>query len=135
MQFTTDISGLPSEVRLALMREYANEDQVRYATGAVEQLRAKRLADAAAVTGMNQEFGRRQMVLSPDQWNRCMTRYGQKCFMDGDFVPFLLRRHDDFRVKDVGTRPQSGYTGRGDSLKRESLNRESVKPTLNPQPT
>lgn len=110
MQLTTDLSGLHPETRQQLIKRLAHEDAARYALGAVDQIRLKRYHDAVVKTGAFNEMGPVQMVISQDQYTRAMEKYGPLCFMDPDFVPFLLRKNDDMRVKQAGTRIQSGYT-------------------------
>jgi hypothetical protein len=53
------------------------------------------------------------MVLSLDQYQRAMQRYGQHIFMDPDFSKWLLKKNDDMRVTPKATRIQVGYTGGG----------------------
>lgn len=110
MQLTTDLSQLHPEIRHALIRKLRHEDRARYDLGAVEQVKLKRATDAAVKTGAFNDVGPMQMVISPDQYQRAMQTFGQHCFMDPDFVPWLLKRNEDMRVKQVGTRIQSGWT-------------------------
>lgn len=110
MQFTVDISRINPAVRHGFVRSLHHEDRARHALGVIEQARLKKLYDSAAVAGFNTNLGRAQMILSDDQWKRAMQQYGQFCFMDPEFTPWLLKKNEDFRVKDVGTRIQSGWT-------------------------
>lgn len=110
MQLTTDLSGLRPEVRGALIRRLQRDDAARYAVGAADQLRLKNYHDAVVKAGAFNELGPVQMVISRDQYVRAMEKYGPLCFMDPNFVPWLLKRNEDMRVKQAGTRIQSGWT-------------------------
>lgn len=113
MDFTLNLSGLPPRVAQRIIKTVQHEDAAAYAVGRAEQLRLKKWYDNAATTGMNTDIGRQTMVMSRGQWLMAMRRFGQLCFADPEFAPWLLKKDDVFRVKDVGTRLQSGYTGLG----------------------
>jgi hypothetical protein len=115
MDLTVDLSRLHPAVAQGIIGHLQHEDRARHALGLVEQYRLKRLYDEMAVPGMNTRLGRTTMVRSRDQWIRFMQKYGQLCWADPEFSPFVLKHHPDMRVKDVGERIQSGYTGKGDS--------------------
>lgn len=112
MQLTADLSALKPEVRNRLIHRLQREDEARYAIGVTEQIRMKKLRDEMVKTGAYNEVGPMTFIASDDQYQRAMHRYGQLCFMDPDFVPWLLKHNEDMRVKNVGTRIQSGYTKR-----------------------
>ena len=57
--------------------------------------------------------GGRQAYAQAAQRLAATRQYGDLCFADPDFAKFLLKHHPDFRVKDCGTKIQSGYTGAG----------------------
>ena len=109
MQLTTDLSQLAPEVRSGIVRRLQYEDLARHALGLAEQARLKRLHDAAGLGSYKPELGPAQIILSADQWQRAMQRYGTCCMMDPDFVPWLLKRNDDMRVKQIGTKAQVGW--------------------------
>jgi hypothetical protein len=110
-----DMSGLPPAVRERVIKNLAHEDAAQHALGQIEQVKMKRLMDQIVQPGCFNECGRQVFMISPDQHQRLMHKYGKLCFMDDDFVKWLLKRPvgEDMKVKDVGTRIQSGYTGRG----------------------
>ena len=110
MQLTTDLSRLGPETRAAIVKRLQREDQARYAIGVIEQARLKQVQDAAGIGSYKSEIGPPQMVMSQDQWQRAMQRYGQYIFMDPDFVPWLLKKNEDMRVKRIGTKVQVGWT-------------------------
>lgn len=110
MDLTLDLSGLSPETRLAFQRGLQHEDRARYAVGVTEQLRMKQLADREARAGSNRELGPLRMVMSCDQGDRARREFGPLCFADPEFVPWLLKREEVFRVKETGTRIQSGWT-------------------------
>lgn len=112
MDLTINLANLPLAVRQSVCRGLQYEDRARHALGQLEQLRMKRLLDQVAVAGFNTDIGRTTMCISEDQADRARRVYGQLCFADPDFGKWLLRQNPEFRVKDVGTRVQSGWTGR-----------------------
>ncbi len=111
MQFTMSLERLDAGTRNSVLRGIQDEDKARHALGVLEQIRLKKLADALMIPGANTEIGRTSMILSPDQYQRAMNRYGELCWADPAFGRWMLKQHSDMRVKDVGTRVQSGYTG------------------------
>lgn len=116
-ELSLNLAQLHPDVRQSLIKGLVHEDRARHALGVIEQLRLKKMMDAAAQPGFNREIGRTSMVISTGQYQAAQQQYGELCFADPDFGKFLLKKHDDFRVKDVGTRIQSGWTpaseGRG----------------------
>lgn len=128
MQFTTDLSGLAPEVRQQVIRKLQHSDRARYDVGVANQLRLKKFHDQVVQPGAFNEVGPMQMVIGSDQYQRALQTYGQLCFMDPDFVPFLLRKHEDMRVKSVGTRIQSGWTAASGDGKTMSGPRGSAAP-------
>lgn len=113
MNFSVSLKGLPPAVAQSVIKTIRREDAAQYALGVIEQLKLKRMYDQLAVPGFNTDLGRQTMVISQSQWQLAMAQYGQLCFTDPDFARFLLKKHEEFRVKDVGTRVQSGFTGQG----------------------
>ena len=112
MQFTTDLSQLPPEVRPSIIKKVRHEDRAKHDLGVVEQLQLKRLHDEVAVTGRDTNVGRQSMVISPGQYTAFMRVYGEKCWSDPEFGKWVLKQdqHADLRVKDVGTKVMSGWT-------------------------
>lgn len=115
IDFSVSLRGCSPELARAVRAEFEYDDVARYKLGLIEQARLKRLAEQRAEPGMNSDLGRQQMVLSRNQWLQAMRQFGQLCWADPEFAPWLLKKHEDFRVKDVGTRIQSGWNGKGDS--------------------
>lgn len=105
-----NLSNVHPEVRQTIVKGLQHEDRARHALGVIEQLRLKRMMDAAAVPGFNREIGRTSMIISPGQYQAAQRVYGELCFADPDFGKFLLKQNEEMRVKDVGTRVQSGWT-------------------------
>ena len=112
MQLTADLSGLQPDVRQALIRKLQHEDKARFDVGVIEQRRMAQLYQAAPVGAFKEQLGPAQFVMSQDQWQRAMQRYGQNIFQDPDFIPWLQRNNPDMRVKQSATKIQIGYTGR-----------------------
>lgn len=115
MELSIDLSGLDVATAQGVIKGLNHEDKARHDLGVIEQLRLKKLADDLAQPGFNNGLGRTVMVLSPEQAAMARRIYGELCFADPDFSKFLLKNHPEFRVKDVGTKVQIGYTGKGDS--------------------
>lgn len=117
MDFTVNLSGVHPDVARGIVTHLRHEDRARHALGLVEQRRLKQAHDQVVGPGFNTNIGRQNMVLSQDQWRRFMQLYGQLCWSDPEFSKWVLKQdqHADLRVKDVGTRIQSGFTGKGDS--------------------
>lgn len=109
MQLTCDLSGLARGTREQFLRDVVHEDKARYALGLVQQTKLKKLADAVTAAKFRSEL-RPQMVMSEDQWKRTMNDYGQHCFLDPDFVPWLLKRNEDMRIRDTASKIQVGWT-------------------------
>lgn len=112
-EFTLDLTGLHPAVAQGVIRGMHFEDRARYAMGLIEQRRLKQLADKMATAGgFNNDVGRMSMVTSEDQAMRIRRKYGQLCFLDPDFGKWLLTKPEgeDMKVKDVGTRIQTGWT-------------------------
>ena len=112
MELSINLGGLHPDVARGVIRGLQHEDKARHDLGVLEQLRLKKLMDAVAEPGFNTDIGPAIMVLSPEQAAAARRIYGDRCFADPDFGKFLLRQNPEFRVKDVGTRVQSGWTGR-----------------------
>lgn len=114
MDFTVDLSGMPPAVANQVIRKIRHSDRARFELDLLEQRKLKQLHDEVVAPGWNTNIGRQTMCITPGQWAAFMKVYGQKCWADPEFAPWVLKQdqHADFRVKDVGTRIQSGYTGR-----------------------
>ena len=115
MELTINLSGLHPATARGVIKGLQHEDKARHDLGVLEQVRLKKFMDAVAQPGFNTEVGRTVMVLSPEQREAAYRIYGQMCFADPDFSKYLLKQNPEFRVKDVGTKIQSGYTGKGKS--------------------
>ena len=113
MELTLNLSGLHPSTAQAVIKGLRHEDKAKHDLGVLEQIRLKKMMDRLMQPGVNTEVGRVSMVLSPAQRLAATRQYGDLCFADPDFAKFLLKHHPDFRVKDCGTKIQSGYTGAG----------------------
>jgi len=118
MQLTVNLEHVDPAVRQSIIKGIRHEDKARHDLGVVEQIKLKKFADQVTAAGMNTELGRNAMVISEGQYQAAQQLYGELCWADPDFGKWLLKRDSDFAVKDVGTRIQSGYTGRGHSRAR-----------------
>lgn len=112
MDFSVDLSGLHPEVAHRVIKQMQHEDRARFDLDRLEQLRLKKLHDAMVQPGWNNEIGPQVMCITPGQWAAFMHVYGQRCWADPDFRKWVLKQpeHQDFKVKEVGTRVQSGWT-------------------------
>ena len=110
MQLTADLSGLDPSTRHALIRKLAHEDKARHDLGVIEQRRMAQMYQNLPIGSFKSEIGPAQMILSQDQWHRAMQKYGETCWQDPDFTPWLLKRNDDMRVRQRGTKIQVGWT-------------------------
>lgn len=115
MDFTVDLSQLPPEVAGRVIRKIQHEDRARFDLELLEQRRAKKFLDRVVRPGFNNELGRQSLFMMPTQVHAFRQLYGQLCWADPDFAPWVARQeqHKDFVVPDVGTKIQIGYTGRG----------------------
>ena len=111
MQLTADLSQLNPEVRKALIRRLQFEDKAQFDLGVVEQRRMAKLYANAPVGTFKEQLGPAQFIMSQDQWQRAMQRYGQHIFLDPEFVPWLQKKNEDMRVPQRGTKIQVGYVG------------------------
>lgn len=113
MDFTVNLSGLDPAVAQRIIKSVRHADRARHALGLLEQRRLKQFHDQMAVPGvLNTGLGRQNMIVSQDQWQRFMQKYGQLCWADPEFAPWVLKQeqHADLRVKDVPMRVRSGWT-------------------------
>ena len=113
MEMTVNLSGLHPAVQQSVIKGLHHEDKARHDLGVLEQLKLKRMWDKVMAPGVNNNIGRASSCMSEDQVLQAKRLYGELCFADPEFMPFLLKQHPEFRVRDCGTRIQSGYTGRG----------------------
>ena len=114
MDFSVDLSQLPPEVANRAIRKIQHADRAQFELERIEQIRTKQLLDQVVKPGFNNQLGRQSMFIMPSQMHAFRRIYGQMCWADPDFAPWVLKQdqHADFRVRDVGTRIQSGYTGK-----------------------
>lgn len=110
MELSVNLAGLPPHIAQRVIKTVRSEDAAAYLLGVLEQRKLKQFYENNAVPGMNTDFGRQTMVMSEGQRLAAYRQYGQMCFADPDFAPWLLKKNEDFRVKDVGTKIQSGWT-------------------------
>ena len=110
MQLTADLTGLTPAVRQQLIKKLAHEDKARHDLGVIEQRRMAQRYQNLPIGSFKAELGPAQMILSQDQWQRAMQKYGETCWQDPDFTPWLLKRNEDMRVRQTGTKIQVGWT-------------------------
>lgn len=118
--FTVTLNLAP-EVRRKLISQVRDAGAVRHHLGLIRQRQMAQLLrnNPHLCTGRGEL--RQNMILDDTQWQAFMEVYGQRCWSDPDFRPWLQKQdaHRDLFVPDKGTKIQSGYTGRGDSRRTE----------------
>lgn len=112
MNLTLNLTGLHPETARRVIGNIRHEDRAKHALGLIEQLRLKQLHDQMGAA-CHTDVGRQMIVVSPDQFQRFREAYGDLFWADPDSSKFVWRHHEDMRVKDTGTKIQSGYTGSG----------------------
>lgn len=110
-KLTHDLSRLHPDVARSVIRHLNHEDEARHALGVIEQIRLKQLHDQME-GNCHTNIGRQMLVVSADQWQRFRDAYGELFWADPDSARFVWKHHEDMRVKDTGTKIQSGYTGK-----------------------
>ena len=111
MKLSQDLTGLHPAVAQSVIRHLRHEDAARHALGLVEQVKLKQLHDQME-GHCHTDIGRQLVTVSADQYQRFRDAYGDLFWADPESARFVWRHHDDMRVKDTGTRIQSGYTGK-----------------------
>lgn len=113
MQLTCDLSGLHPQVRRRIIQTCEREDCAQQAIAWAEQSRlAKFYQDAAVVGTTKSGIGPMTGVIHVALKQLLAAHYGHATvYQDPDFMKFILKKHEAFRVPEVGTRIQSGYTG------------------------
>ncbi len=112
MQFTVDLTGLPLHMRERVVKHVVHEDVAQFQLALVEQARLKKLYDEAPV--LNRDgIGPLSAICHVGLKNWLAAKFGQRTvYSDPDFMPWLQKKHEEFRGKDVRTKIQIGYTGR-----------------------
>jgi hypothetical protein len=113
MQLTCDLSGLAPEVRRQIIHNCEREDLAQQAIAWSEQARITKFYQDAAVVGTTKEsVGPMTSVMHIALKQLLAAHYGhQTVYQDPDFMKFIMKKHDCFRVREMPTRIQSGYGG------------------------
>ncbi len=112
-RFTTDISHLPRETREAIRRQLADEEAAKITLARVRQARIAQLYNQSVAPGTTKDgIGPVAMAVDPVLVSYFRNRFGAECFADSDFVKWLKKEDESFRVRETGTRIQVGYSGR-----------------------
>jgi 1,6-anhydro-N-acetylmuramate kinase len=112
MPIAVDLSELPVAVRAQLHKVCTDATAAQLVQARIRQERlAKFHADnrAASIEGI----GAQTVAMDPYFVGYYNMLHGRKVMHDPDFVKFLLKKEEIFRVRSRGTKIQCGYTGDG----------------------
>lgn len=112
MQFTVDLTGLPLDARQRLVKHVVHEDVAQFQLAQIEQAKLKKLYDSIpplARDGVGPLTGICHIGLK----NWLAAKYGHRTvYSDPDFMPWLQKKHDEFRGRDVRTKIMTGWDGK-----------------------
>lgn len=107
---THDLSALPPDVRERVVKNLQHEDQARWALARIEQAKMAKLYNENVGPGTTKDgLGPLNMVLTQYFRNQLMHQHGQRCMADPDFRKWLRKNYEAVRVRETGTRVQSGW--------------------------
>jgi hypothetical protein len=112
MPLAVDLSELPNEVKAALHRVCTDDAAAQIVQARIRQRKiAKFYADnrPKAIDG----FGPQTMAVDPFFIGYFNMQHKRKVCADPEFMKFIAKQDDSFRVRSGGTKVQSGYTGGG----------------------
>jgi hypothetical protein len=109
--FTIDLTGLPLATREAIRTQLGNEDAAKMALAATRQAKIAQMYNQAVGPGTTKDgFGPLSMAVDP-YWKAYFRRkHGDQCWADPEWVEWIKRKEEAFRVRETGTRIQVGYT-------------------------
>lgn len=108
---THDLSRLPLDTRQRIVKRLQDEDCARRALAEVEQAKVKRFYDDNVSPGTTKSgFGPVSAAIVPYFQGYLRRKYGDTCFQDDDFFKWVLKQEERFRVREVGTKVQVGYS-------------------------
>lgn len=116
---THDLSRLDPDTRGRIIRKLQDKDAAQYDLARIEQAKVAKLYNEAAGPGTTKNgFGPLNMVVTPYFRGYLRRLYGDSCFEDPDFVRWLNKEEEWFRVRETGTKIQVGFTRDTDGGKR-----------------
>lgn len=109
---TCNLSQLDPAVRERVLKHLQHEDAAAYALARVEQAKISKFYQENVRAGTTKNgIGPLNFVIHPYLRNQLSAEYGPSIWQDVAFVEWLKKHHDCFRVPEVGTKIQVGYTG------------------------
>lgn len=113
MVLTADLSRLAPELREAIVKHLCHEDAARLAIAQTEQAKAAQFYRDVMRPGQNphQGIGRRHSIIHVGLQQRLAAQYGHAtAWQDQDFMKWILKREEAFRVPDVREKISGGWT-------------------------
>ncbi len=135
MHLTVDLTNFSRQERESLLRHLQHEDHAAFTVAQVNQARAAQTLRNCMVPGSNRDgLGQLKSVIDVGMMNRLAALYGHRTVhSDPDFKPWLLKKHDEFRVPDVRTKISVGWTPEKERGMRNAECGTAAPSTLNSQ--
>jgi hypothetical protein len=152
MQLTVDLSNLDPRTRDRIVKNAVHEDVAQYQLACIEQARAAQYYRHFAEAGRTKDYaGPLKSIIHPyfrNMLSATASSEKELIWSDPEFLRWLMKREDCFRVEECATRVQVGYQGsrvQGAGCKKASVQgagcklqvktsvRESL-PNLHPAP-
>ena len=119
---TADLTALPRSTREAIRRQLSDEERAKIALARIRQARIAKLYDDAVGPGTTKDgIGPVSMVVDPVLVSYFRRAFGERCFMDPEFVKWIKKEDPSFRVRETGTKVQVGYRGHTECRTRKAL--------------
>ena len=111
MYLTQDLSRLDPALRESMLKQLAHEDRAQFVLAQIEQAKmAKFCRDHVAPGTTKDGVGPLRSIIHPGLKNYLAAKYGHAtAWRDPDFMKWLTKRFDEFRVPDAGTKVQAGW--------------------------
>ena len=112
MQLTVDLSKVHPEVRQRIIQNCEREDLAQQAVAWAEQARMAQFYRDAMIPGaVKPGVGPLQSIMHVALKNLLAAHYGHETvWQDPDFMKFILKKHEEFRVPEVRTKISAGWT-------------------------
>lgn len=114
MVLTADLSELSPQLREAIVKHLCHEDAARLAVSKAEQARAAQMYRNTMRPGENphHKVGRRHSIIHVGLQQRLAAQYGHEtAWQDPDFMKWILKNEESFRVPDVREKISTGWSG------------------------
>lgn len=112
MHFTADLTHLPLETRRRVVEKLGDQNAAQLALAKVRQAKIAKMYNDAVAPGTTVDgIGPVSLAIDPYFVSYFRIQYGNGIFNDPDFEKYLKKRGEEFRIRETGTRIQSGYTG------------------------